>query len=108
MRSVGGRYAKTAFVLDWEQEVIQCPQAVRVPFRLGSVVHFPPAVCAACPVQARCTTSPRGRSVSIQPDERLLVELRERQQAAQGHAALRERVAVVQNLHVIARLPTAV
>jgi transposase len=77
-----------------------------------------------------------GRSVSIHPDERLLVALRERQQTKAGRAKLRERtavehalahighwqgdrarycgqrknlfdlrrVAVVENLHVLARL----
>jgi hypothetical protein len=36
--------------------------------------------------------------VTIHPDERLLVELRERQQTAAGRAKLRERVAVEHSL----------
>ena len=39
-----------------------------------------------------------GRSVSIHPDEALLIELREHQQTAQGRAKLRERVAVEHTL----------
>ena len=49
---------------------------------------------AACPLQARCTASSHGRSVSIHPDEALLAELRQRQRTPDGRAKLRERVAV--------------
>lgn len=133
----GSRFPKTAFLLDWERQVLRCPQQVEMPFTPGGTVHFPAAVCAACPLQTRCTTSPRGRSVTVHPDERLLVELRTRQQTSAGRARLRERVevehtlahvgywqgpraryrglrknlfdlrrcAVVNNLHVLARLP---
>lgn len=87
-------------------------------------------------MRQRCTTSNRGRTVSIHPDESLLQELRERQLTSAGRAKLRERtrvehtlahighwqgnraryigwrknlfdlrrVAVVHNLHVIARI----
>lgn len=103
----------------------------------GGKVQFPAQVCKACPLGAQCTTSPRGRSVQIHPDERLLAELRQCQQTPHGRAKLRERtqvehtlahvdrwqgdrarylgprknlldlrrVAVVHNLHVIARQP---
>ena len=46
----------------------------------------------------RCTTSARGRSVSIHPDERFLAELRERQQTPVGRAKLREQVAIEHTL----------
>jgi len=49
-------------------------------------------------LQARCPTSPRGRSVSIHPDERLLAELRQRQHTPTGRAKLREPVAVEHTL----------
>ncbi|MBI2761111.1 MAG: IS1182 family transposase [Chloroflexi bacterium] len=90
----GSRYAKTAFVLDWEAATIRCPNGAVRPLTLGAVVHFPAATCAACPPRAHCTTSPDGRSVSIHPDEQLLAELRTRQQTPEGRAALRQRVAV--------------
>lgn len=93
-----GRFAKPAFVLDWEQQTVQCPNGVVQPLVLGQTVHFPAATCAACPLQTQCTTSRQGRSVSIHPDERLLVELRTRQQTPAGRAKLRERVAVEHSL----------
>ena len=62
------------------------------------MVHFPKETCAKCPLKEQCTSSARGRSVSIHPDEALLTELRERQQTAQGRSKLRERVAVEHTL----------
>ena len=78
--------------------MIRCPAAQEMPFVPGGVVHFPKETCAQCPLKEQCTTSAKGRSVSIHPDEALLVELRERQQTAQGRAQLRERVAVEHTL----------
>jgi hypothetical protein len=90
----GPFFPKTAFTLDWQQHVLQCPGGVTMPFEPGGMVQFPAATCAPCALRPRCTTSASGRSVSIHPDEALLQELRERQQTPQGRAKLRERVAV--------------
>jgi transposase len=81
-----GRFPKTAFTLDWQRRTIQCPNHVRLPFEPGGTL------------QQRCTTSVRGRSVHIHPDERLLAELRERQHTPPGRAKLRERIAVEHTL----------
>jgi Transposase DDE domain/Transposase domain (DUF772) len=94
----GPSFPKSAFRLDWEQGTLTCPNEVTVPCRAGQVVHFPAATCAACPLRARCTASAHGRSVTIHPDERLLTELRQRQQTPAGRAKLRERVAVEHSL----------
>jgi hypothetical protein len=94
----GPHFPKTAFTLDWDQGTIRCPNGTSLPFTPGGVVQFPAATCAACPLQARCTGSAHGRTVSIHPDERLLQELRERQQTSAGRAGLRERVAVEHTL----------
>ena len=99
----GPRFPKTAFQLDWEQQVITCPNQVMLPFEPGGVVHFPAQTCAACPLRERCTTSQRGRSVTIHPDEALLWELRQRQLTPLGRAKLRERVAVEHALAHIGR-----
>jgi transposase len=94
----GSRFPKTAFQLDWEQQTLRCPNQQDMPFTPGDVVHFPAEICAACPLRDRCTTSPRGRSISIHPDEHLLWELRQRQLTPAGRAKLRERVAVEHTL----------
>ncbi len=135
----GSRFHKSSFTLNWEDGLIYCPNQVAMPFTEGKVVRFPSAICSKCSLRSRCTTSKSGRSVSIHPDERLLVELRQRQTTAVGRGQLRERVSVehtlahigqwqgdrarylgsrknlfdlrrmalVHNLHVIARMPKA-
>ena len=97
------RFPKQAFTLDWEQQIIRCPAEQEMPFVPGGVIHFPKEICAQCPLQNQCTTSSKGRSVSIHPDEALLLELRQRQQTPQGRAKLRERVAVEHTLAHVGR-----
>src|SRR6266487_2837379 len=90
----GNRFPKTAFELDWQRQLLRCPNQQEMPFEPGGVVQFPAEICQACPLRERCTTSRNGRSVSIHPDEALLCELRQRQLTKVGRAKLRERVAV--------------
>jgi Transposase DDE domain len=97
------RFHKQAFALDWQRQVIRCPAEQEMPFVPGGVVHFPKETCAQCPLQTQCTTSAKGRSVSIHPDEALLIELRQRQQTPLGRAQLRERVAVEHTLAHVGR-----
>jgi len=93
-----GRFTKTDFRVDFDSGQLTCPNDVVMPFTPGRSVQFPKAVCAACPLRVRCTTSSSGRSVAIHPDEALLVELRQRQQTPQGRARLRERTKVEHSL----------
>ncbi|MBO0783538.1 MAG: IS1182 family transposase, partial [Ktedonobacteraceae bacterium] len=99
----GKRFSKQAFTLDRERQVIRCPAEQEMPFVPGGIVHFPKDTCTQCPLKAQCTTSAKGRSVSIHSDEALLIELRQRQQTPQGRAQLRERVAVEHTLAHVGR-----
>ena len=99
----GNKFAKSSFILDWESGRITCPNQVSLPFREGGKVQFPAATCANCSLRSKCTTSKRGRSVSIHPDEKFIAELRERQLTTLGRAKLRERVAVEHSLSHIGR-----
>ena len=99
----GKRFSKQMFTLDWDRQIIRCPAEQEVPFVPGGVVHFPKETCAQCAFKAHCTASARGRSVSIHPDEALLLELRERQQTPEGRKILRERVAVEHTLAHVGR-----
>ena len=94
----GPRFNKSAFTLDWEKGLIHCPNQVQLPFTEGKVVRFPAELCGKCPLREGCTSSKKGRSVSIHPDEKLLTELRQRQTTAVGRAQLRERVTVEHTL----------
>ena len=76
----GKHFHKQTFILDWDRQVIRCPAGQEMPFQPGGVVHFPTETCAECLLKAHCTTSVKGRNVSIHPDEALFMELRERQQ----------------------------
>lgn len=99
----GSRFNKTDFVLNWEQGLIRCPNQVSIPFEEGKTVHFPTSACNVCPLQLRCTTSTKGRSVSIHPDEILMQELRRRQSTQTGRARLRERTQIEHTLAHIGR-----
>ena len=101
--SNGSKFAKSAFVLNWESETITCPNQVSLPFREGGKVQFPEATCLNCPLREKCTTSKKGRSISIHPDEKFIAELRSRQLTPSGRAKLRERVAVEHSLSRIGR-----
>jgi hypothetical protein len=94
----GKFFDKNAFVLDWENYLIRCPNGVSLSFTEGTVVHFPKQQCQTCPLRSQCTESKQGRSISIHADESLLVELRERQTTESGRRKLRERVSVEHTL----------
>jgi hypothetical protein len=99
----GPRFAKTAFTIDFDQGLLTCPNHITMPFVPGGKVQFPATACQACPLRVQCTSSTRGRSVQIHPDERLLAELRARQQTPHGRAKLRERVKVEHTLAHLGR-----
>jgi len=94
----GSLFPKTVFTIDWERQMLRCPQGVEMVCRPGKVVHFPAETCASCPQQTRCTSSKNGRSISLHQDEKLLRELRVRQGTSEGRATLRERVGVEHDL----------
>ena len=84
--------------LDWENQLIRCPNGISIPFREGKTVRFPQQQCQTCPVRSQCTETPKGRTISIHPDESLLQELRQRQTTSKGRQKLRERVSVEHSL----------
>ena len=63
----GDRFPKTAFTLDWEQQTIRCPNGARLPFKPGSIVHFPAATGAACPLRAPRPPAPTGAASPSTP-----------------------------------------
>jgi len=94
----GNKFDKTAFHLDWSNHLIRCPNDISIPFVEGKKVQFPQQNCQVCPLVSQCTASPKGRSISIHPDESLLQELRERQTTSTGRQQLRKRVSVEHSL----------
>jgi hypothetical protein len=69
--AVPGGFTLDDFILDGEQGTVTCPAGHTRPMSPKRSVTFG-AVCAGCPLRARCTTAKDGRSLDIHPHERLL------------------------------------
>lgn len=80
----GGRFTKDDFAIDLAARTVTCPAGTTVRFR-GSVRTYAEfgRACASCPLLSRCTSSPHGRRIEINPHEALL---------AAGRAAARDPV----------------
>ena len=74
----GGRFSKADFAIDLPARTVTCPADRLALLRTvgrGAVASFGPA-CADCPLVARCTVSPKGRTIAVGPHETLLVQAR--------------------------------
>jgi len=93
-------FDKTAFTVDWDVQRAVCPQGASStswsPTRQRDtevvVVKFPAAVCGPCPSRARCTTSRRGRQLTLRP--RAQHEALAAARAEHGSADWREKYAL--------------
>lgn len=79
--SRGGLFSKDDFDIDVDHDTVTCPQGHDVAIRRGKdgtgKAHFA-GLCHECPLRDRCTTSERGRTVSVHPHEALLARQRRR------------------------------
>ncbi len=93
-------YTKAEFRLNMRNFTITCPAGEVEPFRMGSVVEFDPEACDHCELRPHCTLamSGRGRTVTINYNEKLQQRLRKRIATRNGRAKLRERVAIEHKL----------
>ena len=68
-------------------------------------IRFDPKDCDSCSSRARCTTAAlgRGRTISIHPEERMLIELRALRATSDGRKDLRERVGIEHALAHVGR-----
>ena len=77
-----GHFPKDRFRIDLAAGTVTCPARLKVPIiparQGGGVARFGRA-CAVCPLQASCTSSPAGRTVTIHPHETRLQAARARQ-----------------------------
>lgn len=83
-RNSSGGFPKSAFRIDLVHGTATCPAgntAAHARRRTGVTrFRFPAAVCGQCPLRSSCTSSPRGRTVSVGPHEPLLARARALQQ----------------------------
>jgi len=97
-------FTKADFNLNLEDGQLVCPAGHSVPCAVGTTVHFPVALCRACPLRQACTDAKKaGRSVTLHPQEAFFVQLRLTQKTPAGRAELRKRVAVEHGLAAISR-----
>jgi IS5 family transposase len=105
-RNSTGGFAKSQFHIDLAQGTATCPARITtaaVRHRAGVTrFQFPAVVCAACPLRAACTSSERGRSVSVGPHESLLSAARAWQRTDEFKLAYRSTRPTVER--VISRL----
>jgi Transposase DDE domain len=77
-----GQFTKQQFRINLDQGTVTCRARLAVPIipdrGRGGVARFGSA-CRVCPLQAACTSSAAGRTVTIDPHERRLQAARARQ-----------------------------
>ena len=95
----GTRFAKHQFRIDLHRGEVTCPANEVAPIR-GSVARFPARACGPCPKREACTRAapPRGRTISLHPQEALLQRLAKAKATPEGRGALRERTPVEHGL----------
>jgi hypothetical protein len=100
----GDRFPKTAFVLDLDQGQVRCPEHRIAPIH-GHLARFDARDCDACPSRDRCTRAAlgHGRTISIHPDERFLLQLRVLKSTSEGRRRLRQRIAIEHALAHVTR-----
>lgn len=97
----GGRFTKEDFVIDLKHRQLTCPAGSTARFSgPGSTARFSASNCDPCALRDRCTAAALGvgRSVTIHPQEELLLGLRRDRKTPHGRALLRERVAIEHHL----------
>ena len=80
-RAPGGRFPKSEFTVDLDAGTVSCPAGHTVAVRAlkgGQLARFG-ALCAGCPLAARCTASRSGRTIHLGEYERQLAAARARQ-----------------------------
>jgi hypothetical protein len=103
----GDCFPKTAFVIDLDRMEVRCPtgqittEYESLGVNSGKRFMFAAGTCQACCLRSQCVRGQGGRSISIQPEERLQQQARAHNQTEAGRKSLRERVVVE---HGIARL----
>jgi hypothetical protein len=95
-----GKYSKKSFNIDLASAQVTCPAGNTVPIsgKREARAKFPAKKCNECQHKAKCTSSQRGRIVSIHQNEKMMQELAFYIETAKGRANARERVKVEHSL----------
>jgi hypothetical protein len=94
-----GHFTKQQFHIDLDQGTVTCPARLKAPIvparRGGGVARFGRA-CQVCPLQASCTSSTAGRTITIHPHETRLQAARGRQREPAWRADYRAHRPIVE------------
>lgn len=100
----GDRFSKADFTIDLERGVVTCPAGQEAAISPGGQqASFHPSACGICELKARCTKA-KTRSVTIHPQEALLLDLRAKKKTKEGRNALRERTTIEHSLASVSRI----
>ena len=104
-----GRFTKADFKIAYNDRAITCPAGESATFRVSDktgrgVARFGQQACENCALRQQCTTSRRGRTVSLHRLEPLLIEMRDKKASNDGREHLRQRVAVEHSLARVGQL----
>ncbi len=90
--AAGGLFTKDEFTVDLDSDAVTCPAGHTAPIRRGrdgaGIAGFG-ALCAGCPLQARCTSASSGRTIRVGAHESALARARTRQAAPSWQADYR-------------------
>lgn len=95
-----GLFTKSDFRIDARRGIVTCPNGKTAGAVDSGKATFAVEDCRKCKLKASCTTSVR-RSVTLHPNEGMLIQLRARKATRKGRAELRKRVKVE---HKLARI----
>ena len=103
----GDCFPKSVFAIDLDRMEVRCPAGQTTTAfeskgtNRGGRFMFADATCQSCGLRSQCIKGTSGRTISIQPEERLQQQARAHNKTGAGQRSLRERVVVE---HGIARL----
>ncbi len=107
-RNSAGGFSKDRFEIDLARRRVVCPAGNAVPIvlgRAGGRANFGPR-CADCPLRPECTGSPKGRSISVHPNEAQLQKAKAAQRTDEWKARYRaERPIVERKISHFTRKP---
>jgi Transposase DDE domain/Transposase domain (DUF772) len=100
----GDRFPKTDFLIDLDRGTVRCPEQQLAVIR-SDIARFNSERCDVCPSRDRCTRAAlgNGRTISIHPDERMMLQLRALKSSAEGRKDLRQRVSIEHALAHVGR-----
>ncbi len=98
-----GRFTKDQFDLRLTERRVVCPAGASATITDSLLARFSNATCLPCRLRDKCTAATH-RTVTIHPEEELLIQLRRDLKTPNGRAALRQRTTIEHSLARLGRI----